>query len=1508
MNKSEESDVLSRLCGQPAWEVSASTWSTDEPELGICLERTLLLWVPCVLFWLIGIPHLVFLRRKIKDRIPWTALAYTRTMCAILLVVTGIVELFWVVLQLAINSPRMLVMTADIFASIILCITYVLQLVIVLESHRRSVQSNTVIWLFSLMMFLCSIPEFKTISKGIIQRYLAMSAVIEATFMIQFFTYITMVIAQTLHDSPSKIKHSELSKNASPEQWASLPNRMTFSWAFPLMWKGFRSQVTHQDLYDLPNHHTAPVLSKTLIKYIERNEKRVINKKTSIAWMLASCLKKDLLITAILYAIYEILSFFSPEILSVDFQNDVEISLTDWIFYLIFFFRDTELNTISVSNHNYSLLVTENRMENIVVFAASNKALRLSAAGRQQVSLGEIVNLMAVDTFRVAGFVSNLYPAFGSPFVIATALILLWERLGPAVLAGLVVCFLQIPINTFVANKVKNLQGKHMTLKDKRLKIITEVINGIKVLKMYAWEESFKQQVEDIRAQEIVVLKRLAIFHCNSSFFFNVTPTLVALASFATFLLMSSENSLDAETAFVSLALFNILRLPLIAFPNMITDIVQAKVSMERMDKFLAASELDLSAVSSDSNKNIAVLVKDSQFIWNLDDNEESSSNFKLQDMDISLPAGSLLAVVGTVGAGKSSFISALLGEMNKIKGQVVVNGRIAYVSQSAWLQNATLQDNITFGEDFDPQRYKEVVKACALQPDLDMLPAGDQTEIGEKGINLSGGQKQRISMARAVYSNADIYLLDDPLSAVDAHVGKHMFEYVIGPNGLLKNKTRILVTHGVSFLPEVDSIIVMKAGAAVERGSYAELLQQDGDFAQFLLQHQSQVSQSQHDNEENGKESEIPNKVEEKTKKDLTNFAQQKSNKNGSKENEKSLETKGDSAGKTLVKEEKTQKGGVSSKVFLMYGRAMGLLHFILPLVFLALAQASTAGGNLWLSYCANQVTGPQHNGTGTFDRDGFLAGYAGFGLLQAIFVAAGTIMVMLGCLKASLVLHQQLVINVLHLPMNFFDSNPSGRIINRFSKEVDTLDSTLPGLLRIASTYIMQVIFTLIVIIISTPIAASIIVPVMVIYCLIQRMFVAMSRQLKRIEAVSKSPIFSHFSETVQGLSVIRAFQKQEEFQKESLRKIDYNMTVQYNDLAISRWLACTLETIGNLITFAASMMAVLSKGDITPGNVGLSITYALSITLQLNWVVQILSSAESNITSVERIYEYIEEEQEAPWRLQCSGDSNSSSNNISGQSSSSRDDSWPQKGEINFSDYELRYRPDLPLVLNGITCTIKASEKIGIVGRTGAGKSSLTTALFRLVEPAGGSISIDGINVATIGLHDLREKLTIIPQDAVLFCGSLRLNLDPFNLQSDADVWKALEHVNLKTFVSSQPDGLEFKIDEGGSNLSVGQRQLLCLGRALVRQSRILILDEATASVDLDTDDFLQDTIRREFKDCTIITIAHRLKTVMDSDKILVLDAGNIAEFDSPSALLANTESLFYGLAKESGLVLT
>uniref|UniRef100_UPI00398E8F75 ATP-binding cassette sub-family C member 3-like isoform X2 n=1 Tax=Pristiophorus japonicus TaxID=55135 RepID=UPI00398E8F75 len=1019
------------------------------------------------------------------------------------------------------------------------------------------------------------------------------------------------------------------------------------------------------------------------------------------------------------------------------------------IAFLMFF--SAALQTLILHQHFQYCFVTGMRLRTAIVGAIYRKSLVITNSAKRSSTIGEIVNLMSVDAQRFMDLTSFLNMLWSAPLQICLALYFLWQYLGPSVLAGVAVMILLIPFNAVIAMKSRSLQVQQMQHKDARIKLMNEILNGMKVLKLYAWEPSFEQKVLAIRQKELKILKKAAYLNALSTFTWTTAPFIVALTTFAVFVTLDENNVLDAQKAFVSLSLFNILRFPLNMLPQVISSVVQATVSLKRLQNFLSHDELDPTSVERQkTGTGHAITVLNGTFSWGKTD------PVVLDGISLTVPRGSLVAVVGHVGCGKSSLISALLGEMEKLEGRVAVEGTVALVPQQAWIRNATLKDNIVFGESLNEHKYQQVLENCALITDLDVLPGGDQTEIGEKGINLSGGQKQRVSLARAVYSDTDVYLLDDPLSAVDAHVAKHIFDKVIGPEGALKGKTRVLVTHGISFLPQVDQIVVMVNGKVSEMGSYQELQDQNEAFAEFLRNYaqRDEVEEDEptvlDEDEEFLGEDALSNHIDLSDNEPSAAEARKlfmrqisvissdgepsawKSTRRRLSEKKKVIESPPPTLpeSKRLIEAETTETGRVKLIVFWQYLKAVGPFISVVICVLYCCQNAAAIGANFWLSDWTNDpvVNGTQHQ---TYVRVGV---YAALGLTQGVVsYIESQLLFAVCCIRASSLLHAHLLNQTLRCPMQYFELTPVGRILNRFSQDMETIDDRIPTCVEDLLLCMFDVLSTLLVLAYSIPLSLLPSVPVACLYFSLQRFYVATSRQLKRLESVSRSPIYSHFSETITGSSVIRAYGREKNFILLNDTKMDTNQKSYYPGIVSNRWLGIRIEFIGNCIVLFAALFAVIGRSNLNPGIVGLSVSYALQVTMSLNWMVRMTSDLESNIVAVERVKEYSETKTEAPWVIE----------------SNRPPKSWPETGNVEFSGYSVRYREGLDLVLKNLQLSVYGGEKVGIVGRTGAGKSSMTLCLFRIIEAAEGEITIDGVKIADIGLHDLRSKLTIIPQ---------------------------------------------------------------------------------------------------------------------------------------------------------------
>lgn len=1072
------------------------------------------------------------------------------------------------------------------------------------------------------------------------------------------------------------------------------------------------------------------------------------------------------------------------------------------------------------------------------------------------------------------------------------------------------------------------------------------------------------------------MLRRIGLLSCGTTFLWICTPMMVSVATFACYVLVT-HGILTSSRAFTALSLFNLLQMPMSALPNLVSSVVEARVALHRLHTFLCSEELDPLAVEripmpTDGKITEIVMIENGGFMWETPPRPSSlsmiDSSFatspvvpllgRLQDIHFSVRTGELVSIVGHVGAGKSSLLAALLGEIPKLHGRVLVRGRVAYVPQHAWMLNATIRENILFGRPMHAEHYALCLTACALDADLLALPAGDLTEIGEKGINLSGGQKQRVSLARALFSDADVYLLDDPLSAVDAHVGCHLFDRVIGPQGLLKNRTRILVTHHLHFLAQSHQIIVLRAGRILENGTYSALLQQHGEFYRLIQNFGDKQDNDRmnaaafkemaknvvDDLQMRGKEAkerktedkrEIDDVVHEKDSRKekmplpLTTATIVLDYPMNAPDDEKTrgiallssnqaiahdavapvtaslsmipsvmpamtasiiaMPTNNNTTMGTLVHREESLTGRVDNTIYYDYARATGLFALVGLLLACVFAQSASLGANLWLSaWSSNEALDAS---VAQRSVHWYLFVYASLVACQSVLVVIQAFLIFVVCgVRSAAQLHSRMLSCMIRAPMSFFDTTPIGRILNRFSKDIYTVDEVLPRAFQSYFRMFFLVVSIVFVIGYSTPLFLLVVLPLVFVYYGIQEFYLSSSRELKRLDSTTRSPIYAHFSETLSGVSTLRAYAQQRRFCVENACRLDENQRPYYLSIAANRWLAMRLELLGATVVLCSALFAVYGRHQLKPGLVGLSLTYALSLTQALNWLVRQSCEIETNIIAVQRLRDYSHLTVEAPAKMPTI----------------SLSEEWPTLGEITFRCFSLRYRSDSPRVLNDLSFTIHGREKLGICGRTGAGKSSLALALFRLVEADAGEIFIDGIVISTLGLDDLRSRLSILPQDPVLFAGTVRENLDPLGTISDERLWKALISAHLDEHINALPGRLDAIVTQGGDNFSAGQRQLLSLARALLRNTRILILDEATAAVDVETDALVQATLRREFAQYTVITIAHRLNTIMDCDRILVLDGGRVAELDRPETLLKNTQSLFYQMAHDARLV--
>uniref|UniRef100_A0A6Q2X6E6 ABC-type glutathione-S-conjugate transporter n=1 Tax=Esox lucius TaxID=8010 RepID=A0A6Q2X6E6_ESOLU len=1468
----------------PLWDWNV-TWYTPHPDLTQCFQHTVLVWFPCIFLWFCSPLYLLHLWFTDRGRIPLTTLCCAKTVLGLCLASFGFLEVFYLLVRRSAEIQQHLVF---LLSPVIRSLTMLLAVCMMQWERMKGCRSSVLLFLFWTLAVICSLVPLRGNIQQIVDKGFSTDAMPFVAFFIYFSLQLTQLILSCFSDQrPNTDKHT-YRKSPCPEEDASFLSKMLFWWFGGLVVQGYRSPLQADDLWSLRDEDSSDriiadlegdwarecrSLSGSCPAGPKLTEQTQLLKKLKQEQSSGFCLFRVLarsfgpffLRGTFCIIIHDAFMFSVPQVLSLllGFMHDEDSPLWKGYMFAFLMFLLSSLQSLFNHQYMYSCFTVGMRVKTAVMGLVYRKVWRMSGAARRSCTVGEIVNLVSTDTQKLMDMVVYFNAVWVAPIEITLCLFFLWQRLGPSALAGIATVILIFPLNGFIAKMRSKLQEVQMRYTDSRIKLMNEILSGIKILKFYAWERAFLEWVLGYREKELNALKRSQVLYSISIASFNSSSFLVTFAMFGVYVLIDDKNVLDAQKVFVSMALINILKTPLSQLPFAMSTTMQAIVSLKRLGKFLCQDELKPDSVNRElysPEGGDGVVIESGTFGWS------KEGPPCLRRIDVRVKKGSLVAVVGHVGSGKSSLLSAMLGETEKRSGQVSVKGSVAYVPQQAWIQNATLKDNIMFGQERKESWYHRVVEACALLPDLEILPAGDGTEIGEKGLNLSGGQKQRVSLARAVYRKADVYLLDDPLSAVDTHVGQHIFERVVGPRGLLKDKTRVLVTHGLSYLPQADLILVMVEGEITEMGSYLELMGRKGAFAEFIRQRQC----SDHGGLRHGG----------------YGASRRRGQTDGGRQGQHweggwcSTVTATDTP--PFLSSPFTPYLSISPsapllllqvklQMYVEYFRTIGTA-LIIPIILLyAFQQAASLAYNYWLSLWADD---PIINGT-QIDTDLKLGVFGALGFAQGVAIFGTTVAISLGGIIASRHLHQDLLSNVLRSPMAFFEVTPSGNLLNRFSKEVDAIDCMIPDGLKMMLGYLFKLLEVCIIVLVAMPFAGVVLLPLTLLYAFIQSFYVATSCQLRRLEAVSRSPIYTHFNETIQGASVIRAFSEQERFIQQANTRIDHNQTSYFPRFVATRWLAVNLEFLGNLLVLSAATLAVMGRNTLSPGIVGLAVSHSLQVHTHQTYIHL--------------------------WHLLL----HTPLTHGRASTCSTLPLAWPIHGTMELEEYGLQYRKGLDWALRGVSLSIQEREKVGIVGRTGAGKSSLALGIFRILEAAKGEIYIDGINIAQIGLHELRSRITIIPQDPVLFSGSLRMNLDPFDSYSDEEVWRALELAHLKSFVSGLPDKLKHECSEGGENLSLGQRQLVCLARALLRKTKILVLDEATAAVDLETDNLIQSTIRTQFDDCTVLTIAHRLNTIMDYTRVIVMDRGLITEMDSPSNLISQ-RGQFYSMCQEAGLV--
>lgn len=1420
----------------------------------------------------------------------------------------------------------------------------------------------------------------------------------------------------------------------SHEPLANLFSTWTYGWVDALVWKGYRKTLELEDVWNLAARDKAAAVLADF---------RLLGETTTLTWRLLKYFKRDLLIQ-LAWAVTSGFFTFGPTLLMKAFLEFVEdpghtpvnaawfyiilLALTScikaitdgqalWIgrkicirlravivgeIYAKSLRRKAAAGKDTVLGDTMEQAVAEKKeaKEKSTKTLSEDNGQRKSEASDSQANVGTIINLMAVDSFKVSEISAYLHFLWGTtPIQMVVCIVLLYRILGLSSLAGIIMMVLALPANMYIAKQFTRTQRKVMAATDVRIHTTNEILQNIRIIKYFAWEERFGQIVGENRQTELRALRNKYILWTAAAGVWFGVPVLITFFSFLLYTLVE-RKPLIPSVAFTALSLFGILRYPLDQLADMVAHVQESKVSIGRVEEFLNEDETgkyeQLTQTSEPNQEDRPVIGFDHATLsWGGQDssNHDGQTAFRMINMDLRFQVGGLNIIAGPTGSGKTSMLMALLGEMTLLGGRVHLpcggsredvapspdtglTESIAYCAQQAWLVNDTIKQNILFASPPDESRYKIVLAACALERDLEILDSGDSTLVGEKGITLSGGQKQRISLARALYSKCRHVLLDDCLSAVDSHTAKHIFENcVIGPS--MFGRTCILVTHNLALcVPQSNFVVVLSNGKVAAQGSpdemvasgvFGEEIQISRPTSKGTSMNQSRAQStanlsSRMDGDANGQATEGNGHVKGRAGKDTTDRAEHDQSAN--------------------VRTEKKATGSVDVRVIQMYLAAMGSWRYwALAFAAFALQQVSSVGANVWIKYWANAYTlktqdiaisklesdsnrtfvthgitisssafssnGPFWNlamlrastsstsyssASDEVDAWYYLGVYGALGLSFILISLVREAFIFWGSLRASAKLHRKLFDAVTRARLQFFDTTPLGQLMNRFSKDIEAIDQDVSPVAVGVMGCLFSLISIVVLICVITPRFLIAGLFISLIYFAIGQFYLRSSRNLKRLESVQRSPIYQQFGETLSGVVTIRAYGDERRFIRDNQTRVDTHNRPFIFLWATNRWLALRVDFAGALVAFFAGVSVILSIKSIDAGSAGLSLTYAVMFTENVLWLVRLYSANEQNMNSVERIKEYMEIEQEAKAIID---DARPPGN-------------WPSHGAIQFFKYTTRYRADLDPVLRDLTFNILPGERVGIVGRTGAGKSSLALALFRGLEADSGKILIDDIDIGLIGLQDLREAITIVPQDPTLFTGTVRSNLDPFGLFTDEEIFSTLRHVHLiegpdsgaasssasppppitldppETPVSSDEPAsdnelakavtntrenaniftnLSSPIAESGSNLSQGQRQMLCLARALLKAPRVLVMDEATASIDYATDNKIQETLR-EVKGSTIITIAHRLQTIIDYDKVLVLDQGEVTEFDSPWELLSREGGIFKGMCEMSG----
>ena len=1231
----------------------------------------------------------------------------------------------------------------------------------------------------------------------------------------------------------------------------SLVSRIFFLWTSPFVHRNTKIPLTPETLLELPPDFDAAeqarrlehALSKSsnqgafrLIYAVLESIRRELIKIFSLSLcLLISGLMSPLIVRQLLVSLEGRVVVYPSFVSNILSFSPLTHQTTYSLLCALALLLTAVLSTLSVHHLFFNQVGTAAKIQTSLRAVIFRKAMLLSRSERGHAPSGHIMNLMINDANKVWTWACLLHATWYQPLQLSLALFFTYRLVGVSALCGAITLALLVCLSALLVRRQNAIRREVLRLVDERVGFTAEVLQHIKMVKFQAWEEPLQERISSLREREIAGLRRINRLASVAGLVSNMGAPLALVAIFSVFAALGGE--LTPSTVFPVMGFILLLRMTLNTLPDTISNTVEAIISLGRIERFLKRREYAGPKIIKGMDE--AIHLKNLRFEW-------QAGETALSIEDLKIKKGELVAVVGGVGGGKTALLLGLLNELTPVSGSVQVHSSPAYVAQQPWIVSDTIRNNILAGRLFDEPNYLRAIAASCLERDIVGFPQGDLTEIGERGVNLSGGQRQRIALARALYARAVIYLLDDPLSALDPGVANTVFDRLLKEE--LSDTTRILVTHRLEYAIRSDRVLVIENGEIVQDGAPRDLLKKGGRFAELFAVHEematggASLAESRDRSEEMLTVTDSENELLTEEGEELSSESQ---------------------PSQSIIAGEEREVGAIAPRIVFEYLHifAPGILLFVLISVLIARHAVSLAT-DLWLaSYSRGSVSSTLI----------FIGGYCSLALVLALFHFMRWYLFLSAGMRAGISAHTSLLRGVLSAPLRFFEENPVGRILNRFSRDLETIEVYLPRTLLDCTHCALEVLVVCGILLFIDPRTIFVLIPLLFAYYWIQTVIRPTGREAQRLEAIARSPIFAHYAESLNGVDTIRATGLVQTFSSRLDQMLNHHARTWYTLTSSARWVGLRLEFLAALVVFSGSVSVSLAPTSAIPTALaGLLLTYAINVSGSMNWFVRSLVQAESHLTSHERISYYASTTPES-------------------RSAGVPPTNWPARGEIVLRELTVKYRPELPPALKCINCTISAGKRVGVIGRTGSGKSTLILAIARLLEPTSGHIEIDGINTSGLSLTALRSALTIVPQEPVLFSGPLKKTLDPLGRASDEEIMEVLRRVELESFVTDLPNGLNFEVQEGGSNLSSGQRQLLCLARALLRGSRIIILDEATAQIDVETDACIQRTIRREFIDSTVVVIAHRLGTVIDSDLMLVLERGELQEYGPPSELL-------------------